>query len=105
MSAKHASKTPLATATKSNHDIFLYKTRSSISKTYREPYQLDFFDIASVTDDEIREWVTKVGKHDYDTQRGKTYARQYNVADKIRRQKQEGTLQQTLSSTRTGWTD
>jgi hypothetical protein len=56
------------------------------------PQPLPGFDAPGVTDSDVRDWMLTHTPHiDPDSHRGRTYARDYNVAGKIARDKANGT--------------
>lgn len=56
----------------------------------------DLFGEVSVTWDEIREWVRAVPKIDPDSAYGEYYIRAWNVKEKVRRAKENGTYDEIV---------
>lgn len=64
------------------------------------PQLLDLFGEIIVTHDDVREWVAAVPRLDPDSERGRAYARDWDVPEKVRQAKARGDFEQLVNAAR-----
>lgn len=84
---------------------FRYGERYRNRRKLLEPREADFFDAASVTEADVREWLTAVVHLDPDSPRAAAYVENYRVVEKIREAKAHGRYRETIARGLAGWVE